>query len=334
LQFEYTEPQTEFERLMGGYYHLNAFGPIEIGDKEKFGALLNRASPPPVATVYINSSGGDVYEAMALGRLIRDNSLRTDVGTYVLAPDEFQEYLVARAFTAGICQSSATLMFLGGRFRFLNSKSKFGVHQFKIRTSQDDSIYHAQTVSAAIAKYLNEMEIKPGFLEKSASVPSSQLEDLDHKFLEDMGVITEYASTPKWSVEARSNMVYAKGERDTIYGYQKICLGKVIEGEFYIHGIFDPQGRSEEIKTMPYVEITYEGEKNVLFVGSRVLLQDINGWMNAMVSLSADEATKIANSSSFGIRFRHSSEAQIFLGIDSIPCLEFRDQLATILKLK
>jgi hypothetical protein len=74
LRFEYSEPQTELERVFGGFYHINALGSIELGDAERFQALLENAAPPPITTVYINSPGGIVDVAIELAALIHERS--------------------------------------------------------------------------------------------------------------------------------------------------------------------------------------------------------------------------------------------------------------------
>lgn len=84
MEFHFTDPQTEFERLIGGHFYINAVGVIEPGDEVKFRNFLTASSPPPRSDVYINSLGGDVDAAIAIGRLIRDYWFSTSVGTYVL----------------------------------------------------------------------------------------------------------------------------------------------------------------------------------------------------------------------------------------------------------
>jgi ATP-dependent protease ClpP protease subunit len=82
LQFIYTEPQTELERAIGGFHHINAFGKIDPGDDEKFRKFLVVAAPPPRTTIYINSTGGDVNAAIGIGRLIREGWYETSIGSY------------------------------------------------------------------------------------------------------------------------------------------------------------------------------------------------------------------------------------------------------------
>jgi ATP-dependent protease ClpP protease subunit len=84
LQLEYTEPQTELERLFGGFRSINAFGRIESDDAERFLKFLESVQPPPRTCVYINSTGGDVDAAIVIGIFIRKLWLLTSIGSYVL----------------------------------------------------------------------------------------------------------------------------------------------------------------------------------------------------------------------------------------------------------
>ena len=64
MQFEFTGPQNELEKLFGGHFCINAYGKIESGDDEKFRKFLSQANPPPRTSIYIDSSGGNVEAAL------------------------------------------------------------------------------------------------------------------------------------------------------------------------------------------------------------------------------------------------------------------------------
>ena len=130
MHFEYTGEQTDFEKFFGGFFHINAFGKIEPGDDAKFQEFLVRVSPPPRTGVYIDSVGGDVEAAIAIGRKIRDAWFGTSIGKYLLDHGKSQEFVISRKRIPGQCMSAATLIFLGGRLRHFSQDAKFGVHQF------------------------------------------------------------------------------------------------------------------------------------------------------------------------------------------------------------
>ncbi|MBO6604120.1 MAG: hypothetical protein JJ938_10720 [Roseicyclus sp.] len=156
MQFEYTEPQTELEKLWGGFYCINAFGRIEIGDGPKFGKFLQVTGPPPLTAVYIDSSGGDVEAALEIGRSIRQASLSTTVGRYTPEQANGEGFVTPRKRGDGQCLSAATLMYLGGRLRYFSDRCEFGVHRFSYANPSPENIEKSQILAAKIAKYVEE----------------------------------------------------------------------------------------------------------------------------------------------------------------------------------
>lgn len=66
MESHLTEPQTDAERLFGGFYCINAIGKIEPGDNVRFREFLVRTVPPPHLTVYVDSVGGNVEAAIGM----------------------------------------------------------------------------------------------------------------------------------------------------------------------------------------------------------------------------------------------------------------------------
>lgn len=101
MQFEYTEPQSELEILMGGFVSINIIGPIEVGDDEKFLTFLEKVAPPRRTTIYINSVGGNVEAAMGIGRLIRAGWYSTSIGPYLVSSSSRDSYIFPRELKPG-----------------------------------------------------------------------------------------------------------------------------------------------------------------------------------------------------------------------------------------
>src|SRR5207253_8838069 len=101
------KPMT-FELVGGG--KLMATGTITPGISEAFAAEVARRGDY-VKTVVLNSPGGSVTDALAMGRLIRDKKFATEV-------------------EAGkTCASSCPLVFAGGVERRAGANAAIGVHQ-------------------------------------------------------------------------------------------------------------------------------------------------------------------------------------------------------------
>ncbi len=221
MEFVYTSPQTELEELIGGHFCVNAYGLIEAGDACRFRRFIEASGVPPRTDVYIHSAGGNVEEAIEIGRAIRDGWLGTSVGQYILDADSSFPLLVPRKFLPGECLSAATLIYLGGRLRYLSDNAKFGVHQFSFKNPSPENLSKSQILSAKIARYIADMGINPEFLELSASVESERVELLSKGELERLGVVTGGQTKPKWTIQALGGGIYARGERDSLVTREK-----------------------------------------------------------------------------------------------------------------
>ncbi|WP_210161467.1 hypothetical protein [Rhizobium leguminosarum] len=329
MEFEYTDPQTELEKLMGGFYYINAFGHIEPGDDVKFQNLLTRASPPSVTCVYINSLGGHVESAINIGRTIREWRLSTEVGTYLLQQEDASAPIIRRNLLPGKCMSAATLLYLGGRLRHFHEGAQFGVHQFSYKNPSPEHVGQSQILSAKIAGYVADMGISPAFLEISSSTPSNDLKLIDKDTLNRLGVITGGITDVRWTVEARCGILYVRGERDSIFGHHKVMLIYAKESGFLFHAVIEAQGRQTELTEFPLVELVLNNEETVWDISQRAL-RFVNGAdVNIVVKLDDTEASTIASSNGFGVRVRSSGEAPMFLGISPMNTDGGKEQLET-----
>ena len=331
MDFEYTEPQTGLERAFGGFYYINAFGPIVAGDDDKFEKLLLRFAPPPVTCIYIDSAGGNVEAAINIGRKIRAHRFPTQIGRLLLTHEGRPTPIIKRDLVAGICMSAATLMYLGGRLRHWTDGAKFGVHQFSYKNPSPEHIGQSQILSAKIAGYVAEMGISPAFLEISSATPSSELTLVDENTLGILGVITGGATDVKWSVQARNSLLYVMGERDSHFGHHKIMLVFAKEGGFLFKAVIEAQGRQKELTEFPLVELALDGWERLTDVSERAIRFIDGGAVQIIVKLDEAEARIIASSDSFGIIVRASSEAQVFLGVAPMSTEGGREQLETFL---
>jgi hypothetical protein len=136
------KPMT-FELVGGG--RLMASGIITEGISKDFAAEAGRHGEY-IKTVVLNSPGGSVSDAMAMGRLIRQKKFATEV-----EPGKY-------------CVSSCPLVFAGGVDRRAGENAMIGVHQVAaIRSAANgpprDEMSIAQNVSARCQRYLGEMGI-------------------------------------------------------------------------------------------------------------------------------------------------------------------------------
>ena len=136
------KPMT-FELVGGG--KVIASGTITPGIAETFAAEIGKRGDY-IKTIVLNSPGGSVSDAIAMGRLIREKKFAAEV--------EAGKY----------CASSCPLVFAGGVERRAGDKAVIGVHQVAaLRQAAGaparDEMSAAQRISASCQRYLRDMGI-------------------------------------------------------------------------------------------------------------------------------------------------------------------------------
>jgi len=316
VQFEYTPPQTDLENALGGYCCINAFGSIEVGDDERFIDFLQSLEIPPRTPVYINSTGGDVDTAISIGRTIRDHWFSTHIGQSVLGGDYDGGFLKKRKIINGNCMSAATLVFLGGRLRYLGEGAQFGVHQFSFRNPSPEHIARSQILSAKIARYVIDMGIRAEFLEIASTTPNSEIKILPLNDLEPLNVVTGGETPVSWSIQAVEGALYVRGERDNLYGHHKMLLGFAKPDGFFVCAVIESQGREQELTNFPLVELVIQNpEETVIDLFDRCSRTVQGIYTNITAKLTTAEVASIARSKGFGLRVRGGPDAGVFLGI-------------------
>jgi hypothetical protein len=132
-----------FDLLGGG--RLMATGAITPGISQSFAAEVGKHGDY-IRTVVLNSPGGSVADALAMGRLIRESKFATEV--------EAGKY----------CASSCPLVFAGGIERRAGDRAAIGVHQVSAIGSAPgipsrDEMGLAQRISARCQRYLADMGV-------------------------------------------------------------------------------------------------------------------------------------------------------------------------------
>lgn len=167
------KPMT-FELVGGG--RLMATGTITPGVSEAFAAEIGKRGDY-VKTVVLNSPGGSVSDALAMGRLIRDKKISTEV-------------------EAGkLCASSCPLMFVGGLERRAGDKAAIGVHQVFAASAPDpnvqrDQMSDAQRISARCQRYLGDMGINLQVWVHAMETPKDRLFVFKPDELKSLNVVT------------------------------------------------------------------------------------------------------------------------------------------------
>lgn len=148
------------ELVSGGRLVLT--GMIDPGASERFAQEIERRGDY-VQEVVLDSPGGSVADALAIGRLIRERELATrlEAGAY--------------------CASSCPLVFAGGTARFASPDASIGVHQVftagEIAATGGVGVGmdRAQRISAECQRYLVEMGVDPRVWMHAMETPKDEL---------------------------------------------------------------------------------------------------------------------------------------------------------------
>ena len=175
------KPMT-FELVGGG--RLMAIGTITPGVSQSFAAETERHSEY-IRTVVLNSPGGSVTDALAMGRLIREKRFATEV--------EAGKY----------CVSSCPLMFAGGVDRRAGERATIGVHQMTAMHSAAngpprDAMSVAQDISARCQRYLGDMGVSLQVWVHAMETPYDKLFVFKTEELKSLNLVTAAAvNSPK-----------------------------------------------------------------------------------------------------------------------------------------
>lgn len=141
-------------------------GAIDPGSSERVIAEI-AAHGEYIKTVALDSPGGSVLDALAIGRLIREKGFSTSVAA------------------GSVCASSCPLIFAGGKQRLATAESAIGVHQIYATTpaaslaervqAAGNALSDAQKTTAEISRYLNEMGIDPEVWLHALDTPPDRL---------------------------------------------------------------------------------------------------------------------------------------------------------------
>lgn len=293
------------------------------------GAILEREITArgigPYTTIILNSPGGALVGGMALGRVIRKYGFNTSVGS---PPAPGADY-----GSDGGCYSACTFAFMGGRLRYFDDGSTFGVHRFYSRTPPADAEASAQIASAAIISYLDEVGIPAAFFVEMTRAAADEIRTLTAAQLVEMGVVTNGIGPTSWEIQTDTaapgqTTLYLRGTRETRYGVQKALFFCDPSGKHMVlYVIFDPQGRAKEVMAMGVITLVVDGRTFPLQPLRKGRTEVVNGWINAAFDLPGQYWQAIKSGASLGVTFQFSPEAPVFFGFVGLPLQEARPLL-------
>ena len=135
-------------------------GGISDGDAERLSALITQADPRP-DTLILQSPGGSVADALALGRVIR----REGIATQMLSGE--------------FCYSACPYVLAAGATRDIHADASVGVHQHYFGENTflpaGFAVEDIQRGQAEVMAYLNDMGIDPLVMQHAMSTPPDEI---------------------------------------------------------------------------------------------------------------------------------------------------------------
>ncbi|AOL22361.1 hypothetical protein Ga0102493_111334 [Erythrobacter litoralis] len=200
-----------------------AEGDIEEGDTAKLEAFLQREGWERPYLVRINSPGGNVAEALELGRYLRIQRSRVIVSS---TQSEFYEPAgkVLQSYGGGVCASACVFVLMGGVSREISTDSMVGVHQFTPSLdgmeSSSATISSTQTTVAVLQAYAIEMDIDPIVLTLAAATPPEGMLWLEPRDMERMNLLTSrnFKEFSTWALQPAGNQLVARASQEQTNG--------------------------------------------------------------------------------------------------------------------
>lgn len=169
--------------VLGSGGTLSLTGTIDPGAAERFAAEI-AARGEYVRVVLLDSPGGSVDDALAIGRLVREKGLSTEVAS------------------GGLCASSCPVIFAGGAERLAGRQAAIGVHQVyaaALGGGAADALSvagvamaDAQQVTAEISRHLVLSGVDPALWLHALETPPDRLYYFSVAEMDDLNLVTEW----------------------------------------------------------------------------------------------------------------------------------------------
>lgn len=243
------EAQEIYQVVEGNRVELTSIvidGPFELGLADRFQDYMENFHPDAPIIIF-NSPGGNLYEGLKLGALIRSYGIDTGIG--VAKPNDGYEKDVGTGLefrynlhideNDGICASACAYAFLGGKFRSIPNDISLGFHQFYRNLNSNDFIdtmdgyqsgsSEAQSTSALIVEYLVMLEdIDPRLLRIASNTPPEEIYWISKLEATEFGIINEVGWSDFWLEPYKNGVVAASRRNDAVSGYENLYAYNIL----------------------------------------------------------------------------------------------------------
>lgn len=295
----------KFDRLMGSsVWDFYLDGPIDPKSPNRLQQKISESGANGIA-FHLNSPGGSLISGIEVGRIIRKYGVSTSIGIKSVT-DEMD--------IPGECYSACSLAFLGGVYRYKNSKSAYGVHRFYKDNTTPQDLELGQIMSAAITNFITEMGVSPGLFDLMVEAGPSEIRTLSEDELTSLNVVNNGRLPATWTIEALPGVMYLKGDQISVYGHGKLIFSCLPEG-LVLYAIYEAGDNAEDIlKNSKYFAFMADGETYDL--SSPIKLINDNGWINAAHTFPKEFILKIEKAKELGYAMQWQKGAPVFRGFN------------------
>lgn len=287
---------------MGRAQNVYAEGEIRKGTAKQLFDFANTHSLKPGATVYLNSNGGDVIEAIRLARVIESLGFNTGIGIKDRS---------AKAY----CLSACAVAYLGGIFRYVwNENQIYGVHRFfdsSDKSSKDD-LEISQIISSEILKLIEDKNIDPKLFQIMAAAGRDEMIILQKNELHSLNVVNNGAPPPTWEMLEDGDGVYLLGTSADVRGTQQIYFDCDKKLGLVVTAAFESADANHVLKY-------YSDSRGLLLDGKQVELSvtadSENRMIRAYASIPSPLKEKLLNTTKIGF-YMSPQNREIFAGFE------------------
>lgn len=153
-----------------GKVRLDLIGEIQEGDVRAIKSAIQAANDRGkiVATIRLNSNGGNLLEAVKIAAVVREGKIAT------------------AALSGTTCASACFVIFAAGQEKYAHYTAQVGVHGAS--DQQGEETTQAQAATVTMARVLKELGVPPGIIGKMVVTPPSDMVWLIPDDLKSIGV--------------------------------------------------------------------------------------------------------------------------------------------------
>lgn len=195
-------------------------GRIEDGDYRKFIDILtkNNLTKKELVTVHLDSDGGSMQEALAIGNLISLFEFSTVVDREASDPLKSDP---------GQCLSACAITFIGGKYRFLGHGSFIGVHQFHFNQPDldpNDAVSVGQILSAELSEFIIKNKVDIQLISVMSLANPEEIFILDSELLSNLNILNHGIASEDWHFNIAEGIPYLSIQQEASTGSSKLLL--------------------------------------------------------------------------------------------------------------